>query len=85
MFQLHSQDDASETEEVSKVAMQCSKLMTDNVQNVLTDFRDQQRDERKANEEAVKKAIRMKKTNYDQLLRVCLTFINEIIVFFYNL
>ena len=80
MFQLHS-----ETEEVSKVAMQCSKLMTDNVQNVLTDFRDQQRDERKANEEAVKKAIRMKKTNYDQLLRVCLTFINEIIVFFYNL
>lgn len=55
---------------MSKAALQSSKLMTDNIQTVLTEFRDQQRDDRRAYEEAVKKSIRTKKNSYDQLLRV---------------
>ena len=60
----------SETDEIGKLALQCSKLLTENIQQVLTEFRDNQRETRRPYEDNVKKSIRNKKSSYDQLQRV---------------
>ena len=66
-----SEDDFffSETDEIGKLALQCSKLLTENIQQNLTEFRDNQRETRRPYEENVKKSIRNKKNSYDQMQR----------------
>ncbi|KAL5258143.1 hypothetical protein ACHWQZ_G012932 [Mnemiopsis leidyi] len=58
-----------ETDEIGKLALQCSKLLTENIQQILTEFRDNQRETRRPYEDNVKKSIRNKKSSYDQLQR----------------
>ena len=60
-----------ETEDLGKVAVQCSRMLTDTLYHVMLEFRDQQREDRRPYEDAVKKSIRLKKGSFDQMQRVC--------------